>query len=1010
MENIIERAIVPRNPSPVSLLNKEQYSLYAPIARPGQAGIAEFDTDHFTITRQIVRINTDNIATVSLVAETVAEVKSYADNVAQIAEDNAKAYADIVAQAAENNAKEYADTITSGVLGSASSDKHDMTVHSNRKLIEENAARIADLYSPDALADLVITTEEDFDRCLYPLYKDEEALTREQAASIVNDDSAFNTPDPNFKAKRIIVKDVTFTKVRGYDDIRLHIFQPSIEYIRFDNCRWETHWKVSGKNPRDTNAMNCNLNTAPERATSFNRATDILTLTIEGLHITEDNVSAARISDQWGVGLRNIKALKNCYIDYPKNYRLEPEGYAALEMSCQFFDFADNCEISGLWDGTNVVNCKVSKILKRCSNVVNLNAVNLFNQNGNIVPLKVLSCVDMVNIKGTVTFTDANTPSCEHEVAATREEAQAYADTAEQNAIKVADSKVPKGTPAWGTYHEGLMLYGQSYDGSISFEHATTRSGGNEVAIRDAKGRLGNSWQDLPSEYVDSNGWGKGVCMPRHYIDALVKGGNFKKYQNGVLVGEETTYGYAPLNNKYKIDATYLPSYVDDVIEGYLHVVEGKQHFSESVDPQITDAWYTPEDGKIYVDLSTNKTYRWSGSKYVEISQSLALGTTSSTACPGDKGETAYEHSQSTGNPHATTAADVGAVALQKAPDGQRYIYATGWGNSNTTPLLLDTGSGADGKIPSYWAPDAATSLPDNMLITGNPTKDEHAANKKYADGKVPRLSHTAEGDDYRVYAQNNKGGTEEFLWASQTATHAGDERGSLAWRYPGGQLDVASPSSPYHAANKEYVDSVSAAIPDDLMQRRFAVRVYTKNGDSVQASTKYIAASADDYSNDTAPLRTYTGQLRVPYVPVSDSDATSKKYVDGLAHLTEFALGVGDWGVSKQILRSECRLCGLLRIISSNSIVSWNTVDLIIMPNEGVKCISTPVPSYKKDGTYNGEIMITATVESVSDLTMTVKFGIDFRVGDTVTAAQGDQLDFNQFRGCLKPTVVFGF
>ena len=69
------------------------------------------------------------------------------------------------------------------------------------------------------------------------------------------------------------------------------------------------------------------------------------------------------------------------------------------------------------------------------------------------------------------------------------------------------------------------------------------------------------------------------------------------------------------------------------------------------------------EDGKIYVAEDTNLTYRWSGTQYVEISPSLALGETSSTAYPGDKGKAAYDHSQiKTGNPHGTTAADVGAA------------------------------------------------------------------------------------------------------------------------------------------------------------------------------------------------------------------------------------------------------------------------------------------------------------------------------------------------------------
>ena len=44
-----------------------------------------------------------------------------------------------------------------------------------------------------------------------------------------------------------------------------------------------------------------------------------------------------------------------------------------------------------------------------------------------------------------------------------------------------------------------------------------------------------------------------------------------------------------------------------------------------------------------------------------EISESLALGTTSGTAFPGDKGQAAYEHSQKkAGNPHGVTKTDIG--------------------------------------------------------------------------------------------------------------------------------------------------------------------------------------------------------------------------------------------------------------------------------------------------------------------------------------------------------------
>lgn len=81
--------------------------------------------------------------------------------------------------------------------------------------------------------------------------------------------------------------------------------------------------------------------------------------------------------------------------------------------------------------------------------------------------------------------------------------------------------------------------------------------------------------------------------------------------------------GLAELDSTGKVPAAQLPSYVDDVLEYSI-----KAQF-----PQ------TGETGKIYVSKDTNLTYRWTGTQYLEISQSLALGETPSTAYPGDKGK-----------------------------------------------------------------------------------------------------------------------------------------------------------------------------------------------------------------------------------------------------------------------------------------------------------------------------------------------------------------------------------
>lgn len=81
--------------------------------------------------------------------------------------------------------------------------------------------------------------------------------------------------------------------------------------------------------------------------------------------------------------------------------------------------------------------------------------------------------------------------------------------------------------------------------------------------------------------------------------------------------------GVATLDLTGKVPSSQLPSYVDDVLE-----YDNETYFPE-----------TGASGKIYVSKHTNLTYRWSGTAYVEISPSLALGETESTAYAGNKGK-----------------------------------------------------------------------------------------------------------------------------------------------------------------------------------------------------------------------------------------------------------------------------------------------------------------------------------------------------------------------------------
>jgi len=129
--------------------------------------------------------------------------------------------------------------------------------------------------------------------------------------------------------------------------------------------------------------------------------------------------------------------------------------------------------------------------------------------------------------------------------------------------------------------------------------------------------------------------------------------------------------GVATLDATGKVPSSQLPSFVDDVIE-----VDSFDLLPE-----------TGETGKIYVTKDTNLTYRWSGSQYVEISESLALGETSSTAYPGDKGKATTDkvnaHTSDYNNPHKVDKAQVGLGNVDNTADLDKPV-------SNATQELVD--------------------------------------------------------------------------------------------------------------------------------------------------------------------------------------------------------------------------------------------------------------------------------------------------------------------------------
>lgn len=137
-----------------------------------------------------------------------------------------------------------------------------------------------------------------------------------------------------------------------------------------------------------------------------------------------------------------------------------------------------------------------------------------------------------------------------------------------------------------------------------------------EIADREAEiDRLENKFDGVTDKLEDA--------LQKEIEDRKAGDTTITNSLNAFISTKGQPSGLAELDSTGKVPAAQLPSYVDDVLE-----FSTKAQF-----PQ------TGETGKIYVAKDTNSTYRWTGTQYLEISQSLALGETPSTAYPGDKGK-----------------------------------------------------------------------------------------------------------------------------------------------------------------------------------------------------------------------------------------------------------------------------------------------------------------------------------------------------------------------------------
>lgn len=264
----------------------------------------------------------------------------------------------------------------------------------------------------------------------------------------------------------------------------------------------------------------------------------------------------------------------------------------------------------------------------------------------------------------------------------------------------------------------GLGNVDNTADSAKSVKYATTAGSAGAVAWANVSGK--------PTTFAPSAHNHNDLYYTEAEVDGKLSGKANSSHKHGA--GDITSVNATAITGV--IASANLPSFVDDVLEGY-YGSDGVfyQHLDTSTG-KYSDA-YTGETGKIYVDLNTNKTYRWSGSKYVVVSETIALGETASTAYRGDRGKVAYDHAAAKGSAfasglykittnaqgHVTAATAVGKgdiTALGIPAQDTVYTHPTSSGNKH-----IPSG-GAAGQFLKWSSDGTAVWAADNNTTYSN--------------------------------------------------------------------------------------------------------------------------------------------------------------------------------------------------------------------------------------------------------------------------------------------------
>lgn len=177
------------------------------------------------------------------------------------------------------------------------------------------------------------------------------------------------------------------------------------------------------------------------------------------------------------------------------------------------------------------------------------------------------------------------------------------------------------------------------YSNLIPSETASSGTNTNNIAVSFAKlykwaeAILTFTPGDTTKVSINPSAYSDTTYSFREYDTENPTSGAFQVRATGETWQTIAVHNVATLDSSGKVPQSQLPSYVDDVIEAYYY---NGEFYKEAAHTNVIDN--PREPGKIYVDISTSKSYRWGGTSYVEIKSSIDVFTGATAQSDGVAG------------------------------------------------------------------------------------------------------------------------------------------------------------------------------------------------------------------------------------------------------------------------------------------------------------------------------------------------------------------------------------